>query len=103
MKQITAQRSRQSGLDQRLNAARLAGANKRMTQAEFRNYILEIGLAKYEKFILPIETGESKKEYPALAGSKAKIIPFPGVTLEAPEDRFQNGLDGFLREMGYVE
>jgi hypothetical protein len=43
----------------------------------------------------------TRKEYPAYAG--AKIIPFPGVTLETPEDRFQNGLDDFLREMGYIQ
>jgi len=43
------------------------------------------GLAKYEKTILPVKT--------------EKIIPFPGVSLSDP---FQNKLDNFLKEMGYV-
>ena len=30
----------------------------------------------------------------------AKIIPFPGVSLNRDDD-FLNGLDGFLKEMGY--
>ena len=33
----------------------------------------------------------------------AKIIPFPGVTLTAPDDDFQTQIDGFLREIGYIE
>jgi hypothetical protein len=33
----------------------------------------------------------------------ARIIPFPGVTLVAPDDDFQTQLDGFLREIGYIE
>ena len=33
----------------------------------------------------------------------ARIIPFPGVTLAAPDDDFQTQLDGFLREIGYIE
>ena len=31
----------------------------------------------------------------------AKIIPFPGVSLE-PSDSFQDKLDRFIEEMGYV-
>jgi len=31
-----------------------------------------------------------------------KIIPFPGVSL-SETDNFQNELDGFLREIGYIE
>jgi len=32
----------------------------------------------------------------------AKIIPFPGVSLPEP-DGFQNSLEDFLQEMGYIE
>jgi len=31
-----------------------------------------------------------------------KIIPFPSVTIDQ-DDHFQNRLDGFLKEMGYIE
>jgi hypothetical protein len=34
---------------------------------------------------------------------QGKIIPFPGITLAALDDEFQTQLDGFLREMGYIE
>jgi len=32
----------------------------------------------------------------------AKIIPFPGATIDQGA-HFQNGLEDFLREMGYIE
>jgi hypothetical protein len=120
-----------SDLDYRINRARLSGAMRSYTQTEFKNYLLDIGLNRYEKNILPIET---EGEYSgAMAGqpqekdrtaqleirlqaagcetapeaiqrTETKIIPFPGVTLATPEDDiFQNGLNDFLREMGYVE
>ena len=34
---------------------------------------------------------------------KAKIIPFPGVTLQNQQSDLQDEIDGFLREMGYIE
>ena len=34
---------------------------------------------------------------------QARIIPFPGVTMTVPDDDFQTQLNGFLREMGYIE
>jgi len=68
---------------------------------------------EYEENILPIETGEeyqslkereyqkqieeTKKRY-----SGEKIIPFPRMSLNRDDD-FQNTLDDFLKEIGYVE
>jgi hypothetical protein len=69
MKNNTQQKS---DLDYRINRARLAGANRMNSPAEFKNYLLEIGLNKYEKSLLPIETME---DYPLQSG--AKIIQFP--------------------------
>jgi len=44
------------------------------------------------------------KTTPKPSPLQARIIPFPGVTLTAPDDDvFQTQLDGFLREMGYIE
>jgi len=100
-----------SDLENRINHARLAGACKNYTLTEFKNYILELGLTKYVKSILPAEQGDysraitgypqterkAQAEEPACG---AKIIPFPGVTLS---DHFQNEVDDFLREMGYIE
>ena len=93
----------QSDLDYRINRARLAGANCMYSQAEFKNYLLEIGLNKYEKSILPLEQEDYSGAMAEEPQTKGEIIPFPGVTLTAPDDDFQTQLDGFLREMGYIE
>jgi hypothetical protein len=60
---------------------------------------------KYEGSILPVETeGEYpariQPESPLQAG--AKIIPFPGVSIDS-EVTYQNALDDFFREIGYIE
>jgi len=56
---------------------------------------------RYEVLTLPVET---EREYPTSEPEqRAKIIPFPGVTLAAPDDDFQTQLDGFLCEIGYIE
>ncbi|MDR0302902.1 MAG: hypothetical protein LBI04_11420 [Treponema sp.] len=87
-------------LDERINMARTAGACKNYTMTRFKNYLLELGLTKYEKSILPMQT---KKESPKESSyTERKIIPFPGVKL-TESDRLQDELDDFLREMGYVE
>jgi len=78
-------------LENRIDRARLAGAMRDYTPDEFKNYLLNIGLTKYEKTVLSEEFAHG-----------AKIIPFPGVTLPTPEVTYQNALDGFLREMGYI-
>ena len=97
--------SAQSDLDCRIDRARLSGAMHGYTPAEFKNYLLEIGLNKYEKAILPVE---KEGKYPASEPDQvAKIIPFPGASLPdvplADEDKFQNDMEGFLQEMGYIE
>jgi hypothetical protein len=102
-------------LDRRINRARLAGDMHGYTIAEFTNYLLDIGLTKYEKSILPLEQGDysgamearlqaagCETAPEAVQRTETKIIPFPGVSLPEP-DGFQNGLDDFLREMGYIE
>jgi hypothetical protein len=87
-------------LERRINRARLSGAMHSYTLAEFKNYLLDIGLNKYEKSILPVET---EREYPASEPAQGvKIIPFLGVSLLEP-DGLQAQLDGFLREIGYIE
>jgi hypothetical protein len=42
------------------NEARLAGAHRRMAESAFIGYLIEVGLKKYEKAILPLERGEDK-------------------------------------------
>jgi len=86
-----------SDLNCRINRARLAGAMHNYTLAEFKNYILELGLTKYEQVFMPVKTNKLQAEE---FTHVAKIIPFPGVLLS---DHFQDEIDDFLREMGYIE
>jgi hypothetical protein len=85
------------------------------TIAEFTNYLLDIGLTKYEKSILPLEQGDysgamktrlqadgCETAPKSVQRTETKIIPFPRVTFDH-EVTYQNALDGFLREMGYIE
>jgi hypothetical protein len=46
-----------SELKQLCNDARLTGAHSRMAESAFIGYLIEIGLNKYEKSILPLEKG----------------------------------------------
>jgi hypothetical protein len=100
----------------RCERLRLAGAHSGYMNSAFARVIFNIGLDNYEKTILPIETG--KKNQPlkevrlqaagcgtapeAVQRPETKIIPFPGVALDH-EVTYQNALDDFLREIGYVE
>ena len=67
---------------------------------QFMKHLVLLGLSEYRAQI--------ERETPptaALEGPphiEAKIIPFPGVSLSQGDD-FQDTLDGFLREMGYIE
>jgi len=60
-------------LEQRINAARLAGEGKRYSLEQFKTALLKIGLAKYEKSILPLEI---INECVSQNGTQ-KIIQFP--------------------------
>jgi len=61
-------------LDNRIERARLAGARRNYSLAEFKNQLLIIGLNKYEKAILPLETLRDYAAPEPVRG--AKIIPF---------------------------
>ena len=55
-----------------------------------------------KKSYLEYQIGGAKPpEYPQHFG--AKIILFPSVTLQNQPCDFQDELEGFLREMGYIE
>jgi hypothetical protein len=47
-----------SDLKRFCNEARLTGAHSRMAESAFIGYLIEIGLKKYEKSILPLEKGD---------------------------------------------
>jgi hypothetical protein len=45
-------------LKQLCNEARLAGAHSSLAESTFIGYLIEVGLKKYEKNILPLEQGK---------------------------------------------
>jgi hypothetical protein len=47
-----------SELKRLCNEARLNGAHSRMAESAFIGYLIEIGLNKYERSILPLERGD---------------------------------------------
>ena len=67
---------------------------------QFMRHLVLLGLSEYKAQIERETTPTAAPEEPPTTG--AKIIPFPGVSLNQGDD-FQDTLDGFLREMGYIE
>ncbi|GHU97701.1 hypothetical protein FACS189483_04460 [Spirochaetia bacterium] len=60
-------------LKEQCNEARLAGAHSRMAETAFVGYLIEIGLKKYEKAILPLERGDDEAAHrTANGGGKQK-------------------------------
>jgi len=57
----------------RYERLRLAGACRARSMSGFVRTILELGMDKYEKAILPLERGEEYQTWP-----EGKIIQFPG-------------------------
>jgi len=55
----------------RCKIARLSGAHKLEAEASFIGFLVELGLAKYEKALLPLEIGED--EIPASAVVKKRV------------------------------
>jgi hypothetical protein len=102
----------------RCEQMRLAGVYKYQMNSTFSRAIFQIGLAHYEKAILPFErertAGENITAFPdrlavgceaapeTIWRTETKIIPFPGVSI-SHEVTYQNALDDFLREMGYTD
>jgi hypothetical protein len=46
------------------NEARLAGAHSRTAESAFIGYLIEVGLKRYEKAILPLEQGKDETASP---------------------------------------
>jgi len=97
---ILTKKEKRAELDNRINNARLMGIHKSISLKGFKDYLLILGLNRYEKYILPLETDEKYPQEQPCTGRK--IIPFPGVSL-SDMDSFQDGLDNFLHEMGYIK
>jgi len=56
----------------RCYTARLLGAHKRETESSFMSFLIELGLAKYEKAILPLEMGEDEALVTVSAANREK-------------------------------
>jgi len=99
--------ARNADLDERINAARLAGTMHKNSGFIY-DEILRLFNARLDALLATLGIDETSLQAtscettPEPPCSGRKIIPFPGVTIDQG-DRFQNGLDDFLREMGYIE
>jgi len=94
---------------------RIAKAHKRgklsaLLPSQFIKHLVTMGLEKYqaqEKYRdVQSEThlqAVGCETAPELPITKAKIIPFPGVSLKESDGGIQDMLNGFLREIGYIE
>ena len=78
--------------------------------SQFIKHLVTMGLEEYQA---QCKVGQARDETSlqvagceiapeAIQRTETKVIPFPGVTLNH-EATYQNALDGFLREMGYIE
>ena len=94
-------------LVERCDRLRTAGRLKHRSLKRFREMILEMGLDQFERTRLsqPRKTIEDIL-IPAQPGtapwSGENIIPFPGVSIDR-KVTYQNALDDFLKEMGYIK
>jgi hypothetical protein len=77
---------------------------------QFFKHLVILGLREYQAQIKSeaanretrLQAAGCETAPEAVQRAEAKIIPFPGVSLPEP-DGFQNRLDAFLHEMGYIE
>ena len=98
-------------LVERCDRLRTAGRLKHWSLKRFREMVFEMGMDRYMlMFPPPRKTTEEKpiEESPIPAQpeiqprSGENIITFPGVTIDH-EVTYQNALDDFLREIGYID
>jgi hypothetical protein len=93
-------------LVERCDRLRIAGRLKHWSLKRFREMIIEMGMDRYMLMIpsprnYAEETpAQAQPETPPRSGEN--VIPFPGVTIDH-EVTYQNALDGFLREIGYID
>ena len=98
-------------MDSQITAAHKQGKFSALLPSQFIIHLIDMGLSEFQ---VEIQCDYARREalkkaagygtapeaiQPEQRGG-GKIIPFPGVSTG---DEFQNALDDFLREMGYVE
>ena len=64
-----------SEVKRQCNEARLAGAHSHVSESAFVAYLIEIGLKKYEKSILPLERGDDEAARRTSTGGEQKSTP----------------------------
>jgi hypothetical protein len=99
-------------MSDRIEKAHKQGKLSASFPSQFIKHLITIGLEEYQaqekrrdtqpKTRLQAASCETAPE--AIQHTETKIIPFPGASLPEPDDDvFQTQLDGFLREIGYIE
>ena len=101
-------------ISDRIEKAHKKGKFSASLPSQFIKHLVTMGLEEYEaqeKYRdAQLETrlqAAGCKATPESSPLQARIIPFPGAPLPdnspANKDKFQNDLEGFLREIGYIE
>jgi len=87
------------GINNQIMKAHKQGNFSKLRTTQFIRHLITIGLAKYQTECKQEQTIQAPD---IIQSTQSNIIAFPGVALNH-EDNFQNRLDEFLKEMGYVE
>ena len=98
-------------MDSQILAAHKQGKFSALLPSQFIKYLITVGLSEFQ---VEIKRDHARREaIKQAAGCETapqaiqpeqrpggKILPFPGVSIVSD---FQNSIDGFLREIGYIE
>jgi hypothetical protein len=98
-------------ISDRIEKAHRQGKFSASLPSQFIKHLVTMGLEEYQaqekyrdaQLETRLQAAGCETAPEAVQRMEIKIIPFPGVTLAAPDDDFQTQIDGFLREIGYIE
>ena len=97
-------------ISDRIEKAHRQGKFSASLPSQFIKHLVTMGLEEYQaqekyrdaQLETRLQAAGCETAPEAIQRTEIKIIPFPGVTLNH-EVTYQNALDGFLREIGYIE
>jgi hypothetical protein len=97
-------------ISDRIAKAHKQGKFSALLPSQFIKHLVTMGLDEYQtqykaeqaRRETRLQAAGCETTPEAIQRTETKIIPFPGVTLNH-EVTYQNALDGFLREIGYIE
>jgi hypothetical protein len=97
-------------INDRITKAHKQGKFSALPTSQFMKQLITMGLEEYDAQYkveqarrgIRLQVAGYKTAPEVIQRMETKIIPFPGVSL-SDMDSFQDGLDNFLHEIGYIE